>query len=285
MFGQLGDITFQGINTPLAESVTIGGNWSEITRYGGAPALQNTGRALVSRSLDVRLHSAFGKGTVSAQLTQLQNYVQSGTVLPFQQAGVNRGDVVLQTISYTVEIQNPDGELISVLATLNLLEYVKDAQQNQAEQIQQGFATNPEKITPVRVLATGVTESAVVSLTADRADAESVAAIAATIAARDDTSERPKLLQQAEQAAKRAGELAREAKAVYDQAQNLQAIAANLGNAFASAEANADLLAEAARSGDITNSLNAADNLATSSEQIRVAKRPLDKFVISRKPV
>ncbi len=283
MFGKIGDIVFAGVNSPLSESVTVAADWAEIKRFGSAPALHNTGRNLVNRSLDVRLHAAFGAGTVENQLFTLQNYVQAGKIVPYEQAGVNRGDVIVQQYSYVVESQTPQGVLVSALVTLNLLEYADGP--NKADQSEKGFATDPLKVIPVRVLQTGTTTGALVSVTTDQASAESLSAIEAAIKARDNITERNSLLQKTNSAAKKAGELAKQAKETYDAAAELQAIAANLGNALQSVANTSEVLANAAESGDITNTVSALQNLSDANASVKAAKLPLDKLVISRKPI
>jgi len=123
MLAQLGEIQFEGLNTPRSWNETHGAKFGETPHIGTKSAMQYTAEELISIDLDIRLSNDFCDPSESIEL--LKRAKTSGEVLPFiSGTGVLIGRFVITSIGIDVERTTAEGALNAASLSLSLKEYI-----------------------------------------------------------------------------------------------------------------------------------------------------------------
>jgi len=123
MLAQLGDIQFEGLNTPQSWSEAHAVQYGEVPHIGGKSSLQMTGEDLVKIDLNVRLSTDFCDP--SETIEKLKTAQRMGEVLPFiTGTGVLVGRYVITSVDVDVKRTGANGELKSATLSIALTEYV-----------------------------------------------------------------------------------------------------------------------------------------------------------------
>ena len=122
MFSQLGDIKFEGLQSPRTWQETHGATYGQIPHVGGKPSSQLTAAELTKIELDIKLSREFCNPSDS--LSKLKTAQNTGEILPFiTGSGALVGKFVITTLDIQVEETTPTGDLISLKASITLEEY------------------------------------------------------------------------------------------------------------------------------------------------------------------
>jgi phage protein U len=145
MYGQLGNIRFDGLVGWDSFVRRMESNYAEHARIEGKPRLQKIGDGLDRVSFEVQFHAAFCNP--SAELAALRSAKIAGEVLPLIDGqGFLYGDFVIQSIE---EVQNKtfdDGSVLLSRVKLELLEYIVPVESSAT-----GFAANADKVVQTRL--------------------------------------------------------------------------------------------------------------------------------------
>lgn len=282
---QLGDIKFEGIRGLDSLKKTREAVYAELPLIGGKSRLQRTGTALQTLSIGISLHAAFTDP--AADIAALDAYRESGEVLALITGeGEVIGDFLVLSIEETVIQTSPTGRTLSAELSVTLKEHFdpNPTATRQKSAVTAAFAVGTDKVVPVRLVRPAINNTTVVSNRVQTGASASTSAI---------TQIRQSTATPAQQASVfvRAKNLLETAKTAYEGAKELidtytdiAAKAPQLSAAVAAAISNASALSAFLASGDLTNALTGCDTLDASLENVADAIRPLNAYLITRKP-
>lgn len=287
MYAQLGSLKFEGVRGFQSFSRSQAGRNSEIEIANSKSRLQRNGESLESIQLQIRLHVGFGFGDPGEQIQELKTWMNEGQILPFiDGTGTVYGNFVLNNVKDEVEILGVQGKIISALVSIDLLEFYDpnpDATAKRAA-INNGFATSPLKVIPVRIVRPGTNveslasqESKAATILA-RGSSGDVSAVAA------EPEKKASLFQSARAKAVAARQSISDAIARVQSVASVAAKAPDLLDAAETMKTNADLMIQRIDEGDLTNALIQAQSFSDSSKLVESALIPLDLSIILRKP-
>lgn len=129
-WGSLGDIVFDLMSAPTGLECQEGVVYARHPVIGGKPRLQATGSELQEISLPLTWHSLVVPD-IEDRLQRLLKAMREREILSLvigsDTAGsIYAGRYVIQRIPHTVEKHNPDGSMLAVQLTVELLEWVDD---------------------------------------------------------------------------------------------------------------------------------------------------------------
>lgn len=284
MYAQLGNIKFEGLRGFTGQRRDREITFAELPLLDGKARLQRTGSALETLGLELLLHIGFTDPV--ADLAELAELAENGEVLPFVVGdGSFIGNYVITKLADTINETNRLGVPTSITVSVEIKEFIdpNPTATADASARNNGFATSPLKVVPVRVARTGTTPAAVTSQAVTEAAGASNSAIGDVKKASVDASQQASLLQRAGQALRRAQEVAQTA---IDNIQNYASLATTAPNLLATMQgvySNAALLAGYVASGDLTNALTQSDALAAAVGNSTAAVIPLDGALIQRR--
>lgn len=123
MYAQLGNIVFDGLKGFGSYNSSSEESFPQHERINSKPLLQHTGAGLEQLNITVRLHVSFC--TPKQELQALIQAKEAAEVLPYiSGSGRYEKDYVITSLSVNHEFADKNGELLSCLVSLNLLEYV-----------------------------------------------------------------------------------------------------------------------------------------------------------------
>lgn len=121
MYAQLGDIQFEGLKGFDSFSGTRSTNFAEHSKIESKPRLQRVGTNLEEIRIGVRFHASFCNPEV--ELAALDTKRENAEVLPLILGnGSYEGDFVIVAIERTKEIDDKQGNIISLVCNLSLKE-------------------------------------------------------------------------------------------------------------------------------------------------------------------
>lgn len=143
MLFQLGEYKFEGLKLPLSWGINFATNYAQIPIIDGKPVVQRLNEKLVEQELTVLFSDEFCNP--KTELNALQLYRRNGNVLPLTGGdGTNYGKYVITEISVINERADHTGYISAISASIKLLEYNASA-----TEIQSGDALTSSKPTPM----------------------------------------------------------------------------------------------------------------------------------------
>jgi len=126
-WASLGDFEFDILAAPKKFTGTEGVTYAQHAIIGGKPHVQYTGTKLRTVVLTLGWHTAFMKD-IEASYEKLREAMNTQQIMRLVIGDIKTGcyydgDWVIESIPYTVERFNPDGSLMKLELTLNLLEW------------------------------------------------------------------------------------------------------------------------------------------------------------------
>lgn len=121
MYGQLGDIVFEGLFG--LDSFNLKGSQviAEHSRIQGKPSLENSGSKADEISVSFKLSSWFTNP--EQQIEKIKAYKEAGEVLVFiNGAGIVFGDYVIKEYDYSIDDLTPGGQIINATVNVSLIE-------------------------------------------------------------------------------------------------------------------------------------------------------------------
>jgi phage protein U len=285
MYAQLGDIIFEGATGFQTFSRSRTGTNVEVGTIDGKPRLQRNGTNLESVQIDIRLHSAFGAGDPIDLITKLNTWQDEGQVLPLIDGqGEVLGNYVLQKVGDSIDIMRIDGKIISATVSIDLLEFYDPSPEVTLKRaaIQNGFATNPLKVIPIRVARVATTPSAMASLEGKSAMANAKGAAGSVQSVVDEPSKLESFFQTAKVKAQAAKADIEKVLQRLNDVESIVTKAPDLLDAAENFRDNADLMITRLEEGDLTNALTQSSALLDSTNTLGASMIPLDVSIILR---
>jgi len=149
MYGQLGNIKFEGLKGFSSLSESSATNYAEIGRVNRKPSLQRVGERLRAISLSILLHADFSD--VERDYEELDKAREQADSLPFILGnGRVLGDFYITTLRRQLRKTAPDGSIIYLTADLELKESNIGERREllSATARQNAFANSTDKIIP-----------------------------------------------------------------------------------------------------------------------------------------
>lgn len=123
MFCQLGNIKFEGLNTPSSWGESQAVKYGEIAHIGGKPSIQFAAEELTSIDFQIRISDNFCD--VSETIENLEIAKSTGEVLPLITGhGFLVGKFVIESLSISYRKTQSNGKLTSADVGISLKEYV-----------------------------------------------------------------------------------------------------------------------------------------------------------------
>lgn len=287
MYAQLGNIRFEQSKGFTRYEPTEAARYGEIPLVGGKARLQKTGDELTSITLEVRLHRGFTGADLDDDVSQIREYMQAGTPLPFTNgAGELIGNFVIVSFTPIPETTYPDGRPISLLATITLREWVDPAPELTAARAAQakGFATNAAKVIPIQITRLGTTADALTSAQVRSTTVNSLSGVADVEGVLAAPSQQESLFARA---AAKITQAQADAEAAIARIEDTATLAAKAPALLGGMEALYDqivIFAQRIADGDLTNALAQATIVTDAAGAIGEALLPLDISIILREP-
>lgn len=268
MLAQLGDIQFEGLNTPRSWGEGHEVDYGEIPHITGKPALQKTGTPLVTITLSAKFSDQFCKP--GEQLASLKQAMHKGEVLPFVTGdGAMVGKFVIVSLDVMAEKLSPLGEMQSVSVEIELREYPEETKDEAKDEVK-GVAlasSDPIPQSPVEAIPTDAGE---ISEAAAKGKSLGARAQASLDAVKKGTSSFKRGIREI----KRAGE---DAMAVYSEARSKVLLtkkiirrASDLPGSLSEAISYADNLSKVDGLADTSAMQIRVDNYRTSANKVSV---------------
>ena len=280
MLAQLGDIQFEGLNTPRSWSETHATKFGEIPHIGTKPSMQYTAEELVSIDLEIRLSQDFCDPSESLDL--LKKAKTEGEVLPFiSGTGVLVGKFVVTSLDVNVECTSAEGELRSVTISISLKEYVpppgSEKEQPTGEAVK-GPATKVKEppAPPVLTDAKAITND----LSAAKSNVEKAKSTLAEV--KKSTKSLSRGIREIKQTANAAKDLYAEAKTKVAKTQKIIQRASQLPTSLDEAIAYADNLANIDSLASMATLEIRTNELAASADKVAKRAAPVTAFVATK---
>lgn len=229
MFAQLGSIIFDGVKGFESLEKRRATNFAEHSRIEGKPRLQRIGSDLQSINITIHLHAQFTNPQKS--IDELDNARETAEVLPFVMGnGKVIGDFVIEIISETIMLSGPLGELVEASVELTLLEYYDPNKplQEQTDAVSSGFAMDANDPLPVEEIQLAQTPAAIISGQVTEATVKASSVDSDILAAQDNPSDAPRLMEQVTDNLNDLGELITDMQQNIDNASTLEAVLSGL---------------------------------------------------------
>lgn len=124
MFAQLGEVEFQGLESPSQWDSEMEWNWADLERVGAKPASQAIGKGLATHTLALILDASFAN--VPSSLARLIEIGDNMEAVPYL---LGNGEfvslVTFRKMSVVRRNFTNDGTLETVEITLELSEYIR----------------------------------------------------------------------------------------------------------------------------------------------------------------
>jgi len=280
MLAQLGDIQFEGLNTPRSWSETHAAKYGEISHFGTKPSMQYTAEEPVSVDLEIRLSRDFCDPAESLDL--LKKAKTSGEVLPFiSGTGVLVGKFVITSLDMNVERTSAEGELRSVAVSVSLKEYVpppgSEKEQPKGEAIR-GMATKVGETPALPVLtdAKAITND----LSAAKSNVEKVKSTLADV--KKSTKSLKRGIREIKQTANAAKDLYAEAKTKVAKTRKIIQRASQLPSSLDEAIAYAENLAQIDSLASIATLEIRTNELSIAADKVAKRAAPVTAFVATK---
>lgn len=280
---RLGDIEFRGINSILSFQSKRSAKVSKMQKVSSKDTLQKIGNDPDEISFSWRIHTHWMR--IDETLELVKDYTENGTVLEYTWGnGQKIGDFVITEYDQLHEAHDPNGNLISVVLTVSMVEsFDEDFEAREAIDAKaNAFAADPANTIPILPVRTGVTTFFAVSQEANSADISARKSIEQLEAAVAAPSERKNLMARANDLAKDAGEYVDGAIA---KAQNFQGVyerAVNLESTLDNLKGNLTLLSQRIEQGDFSNALSQGRATGNALAALQPALLPLNIDLILR---
>lgn len=287
MYAQLGNMIFEGVNGFQSLSRIRAVKYTEIQLVDGKPRLQRNGIELTSLALEMKFHVGFGIDPTT-EINRLITWQNTGEVLPLIDGqGTEYGNFVIRSVSDSPEVMRVDGKVIWASVSVQLTEFVDPnaAATAKRESIAKGFATDPLKVIPIRVVRVGTTPASITSIQSREAALNGAAAAADIQEAYTTPTRKESLFMAAKVKAEAAASGAREAITRLGEIASLAAKAPALLASLESVRDNSNLMIQRIAEGDLTNALTQATALTAATDTVDGAVRPLDISLILRQPI
>jgi phage protein U len=285
MYGQLGNIKFEGSKGFTDYQITEGARYGEIPIINGKARLQKTGDELTAITLEIRFHKGFTGADLDADIQQIRDYMAAGTPLPFTNgAGLLIGNFVITSFTPNPEVMDTSGQAIAIVASISLREWVDPSPELTAARAAQaaGFATSEAKVIPIQVLRLGTTADALTSLQVQSSTGNSISAVEDVRSVSDAPAQQATIFARA---AAKIDTAKRDADAAITRIEATASIAAKAPALLEKMEtlyAQILVMEQRLSDGDLTNALSQASTLSDAAGEIGSAILPLNISIILR---
>lgn len=285
MFAQLGNIIFEGVKGFESLEKRRATNYAEHARIEGRPTLQRIGSDLQNIAITIYLHASFCNP--QKEIDALDDARENAEIMPLIMGnGKVVGDFVLVSISETVTMSGPLGELVEGTLDLNLLEHYDPNKpiKEQSDAVASGFAMEGNTPLPVEEIQLAQTPAAIISgqVTEATIMASTVNTDLATAA--NNPTEAPRLMDTITETLGNMNELIIDMQQKIDDATTLGAVLSGLDATLPGVLTGIGTLLNYTAVGDVTGAADANLAFQLSVETMFSAADLLNTNVILRRP-
>tara|TARA_R110000851_G_scaffold54623_2_gene128731 strand:- start:1663 stop:2532 length:870 start_codon:yes stop_codon:yes gene_type:complete len=288
MYGQLGDIIFEGLYKPDKENRTDSVSLPQLARINRRPLQQFTGVDLGVIKIEITLHNSFVD--VEEAITKFRDYRNSATHLKYiTGAGSVKGTFVIKKTTEKLKQADRDGNIVHATLEHTLIELSSSSPKLDSVNVALASSKNnpPIYLIPVRKPAPTMEVSAALDVVETRSNTNSALEGYSTAPADLERaqSNMSKAREKFLKAKEKMSSSVDKAQAAVATAQQAQAYAANMYQTVVDLQTAADAIANA----DFSNPLTALESISTQMGQMTSSvavmsntSQPLATFTGSR---